>query len=532
MPRLALSPRSGISKFGNFKAVKIFSISSLTVDEEGGEVVISLKANRSTFDLDQTLYWTTIGRNINENDFQDGQLRGTVTFTGYDAVITRILASDAGIEVNEKFKIQIRTGGFWGPIVAQTQWINISDGSVVNSYSITSNTQSIAEGESVTFTITSPDAPDGKVIYWSTITAMDASDFLDNSLSGSVTIVNGTGTIVRSVVHDTLDEGSESFQIRLRRGSVGGPTILDSDPIIADNTPYWLALTNPSGTTTKYSLADTVVKMNTAGDWTAVINNDVNVRVKCWGAAGGGYGGTGGFAQGRIAMTAGQTYKVRVGGGGKTAGNTVGYTGGHGGGGLCGFSNNSSTTYNTGSGGGLTGLFINSVSQGNSRIIGGGGGGGRNGGGGGGSSGQNGSAAGNGDAGNGGTQTAGGTIGSNSVSQYNVGHTAGSALTGGRGASGTTTRYSGGGAGGGYFGGGGGTGNNYVGGSAGGGSGFLASTSIVTTDRVNAQGSKGLNTTRNAPYYTDIDYINNAGKATSYTIGTAQATGLCVFRLV
>lgn len=230
-------------------------------------------------------------------------------------------------------------------------------------------------------------------------------------------------------------------------------------------------------------------------------------------------------------MTAGQTYKIRVGGGGKTASNSVGYAGGFGGGGLCGKTNRAGDAYKTGSGGGLTGLFINSVAHSNSRIIAGGGAGAPGGGAGGGSSGSNGPSYGSASGGKGGTQTAGGARGTIGTSPYSgVSNLAGSALAGGRGANGTGTNWSGGGGGGGYYGGGGGAANNYRGAPGGGGSGYLSGTSIVFADRINSLGTKGANLTKNAPYSNDVDYINNAGKATSFSTGVSQPNGLAVFR--
>lgn len=528
MPRFGTSLRSGALRSVPPGRARLLSVDRLSVDE-GGSVTFQIRASRPKFEDGTLLYWTTQGK-IDGRDFADSQMRGTVTVLNGIAEITRTLAEDIGVEFNERFRLIIRETGYWGPILRTTPWINVIDGSTAYTFNISASTNTADEGSAVSFTVTSPDAPDGYIVYWTLNTNMVAANFVGSIVQGSAEIQNGQATITITTTYDVSETPNKAYQIQLRKGSITGSVVALSETVSVQEAPPWLRLTSPSGGQTFYWRGTASIKMNTAGDWTALILETVTVQVKCWGAAGGGYGGTGGFARGRITMTAGQTYRIRVGAGGKTAGNAGGYAGGFGGGGLCGKSNSSASDRRVGSGGGLTGLFINSVAHSNSRIVAGGGGGGRRGGGGGGSSGQRGTDTGNGRGGNGGTQSAGGTRGINSVSAYNIGSTNGAALTGGKGASGTGTNYSGGGGGGGYWGGGGGSGNNFQGGSGGGGSGYLSGTSIVFADRVNQVGSQGYNTTRNAPFHTDVDYVNNAGRSTSYNIGVAQPNGLAVFR--
>ena len=203
------------------------------------------------------------------------------------------------------------------------------------------------------------------------------------------------------------------------------------------------------------------------------------IYVKMWGAGGGGGvsggwgygsdGGGGGCSIGLIPVTAGETLQIVVGRGGQTNwpnGQTLVYGGGGG------LKNNSDNRY-AGAGGGYTGIFRTSVTQGNALMIAGGGGGGGSsragagnfGGAGGGLEGQRGGSSYDGKytyGGGGGTQSDGGR----SPSQ------AGGALYGGYG--GEPGKGYGGGGGGGYWGGGGGAyseSNTMAGG--GGGSGYL-----------------------------------------------------------
>lgn len=92
----------------------------------------------------------------------------------------------------------------------------------------------VPEGNSVSFAVTTTGVADGTILYWDTQSvsgSVASSDFSDNRLSGNVTIVNSTGVISRSVSADSSTEGTESFRIRLRSGSVTGP-ILAVSPVV------------------------------------------------------------------------------------------------------------------------------------------------------------------------------------------------------------------------------------------------------------------------------------------------------------
>jgi len=194
-----------------------------------------------------------------------------------------------------------------------------------------------------------------------------------------------------------------------------------------------------------------------------------------WGAGGGSMGGKGGFSYGSLDFSPNVKYVIWIGEGGRDS--LSGLPGTFGGGGLVGKANAI-----IGTGGGLTGLFLNDALHENSIIIAGGGGGGKyeggyqEGGAGGGINGTQGIMHGyltySHYAGCGGTQTKGGTMGYGGYGN-GYGSANGEKLKGGNGASSITTMYSGASGGGGYYGGGSGNNNNYAGGPGGGGSGFI-----------------------------------------------------------
>ena len=195
---------------------------------------------------------------------------------------------------------------------------------------------------------------------------------------------------------------------------------------------------------------------------TGTMTKGGSFKVKMWGGGGNtgsGLGGVGGFSSGTVTFAKNQVFKIAVGGAGGQG------TGGANGGG------NGDGYVLRGAGGGYTGIFVTSVSQGNSVLIAGGGGGSGN---------PNGSIY-YGGAGGGinGRAGAGGTDGApqNGGGSGGPGGVTGSALQGGSSLSG---------GGGGYWGGGGGGDQGSFAAGGGGGSGYIAHPSV--TDGVTTAG--------------------------------------------
>ena len=228
---------------------------------------------------------------------------------------------------------------------------------------------------------------------------------------------------------------------------------------------------------------------------------DISLKVHIWGAGGGagspvggpGGGGAGGFTVGDYSLVAGTTYKYVVGSSDGNPSNP---------------GQPSAQPDNYSFGGGYSGIFTTSVSQGNAIMMAGGGGGT-----GGNDGGTMGSGGGGGGAtaqpgyspdptahqarGNGGTQSAGGDGGTGSNPAP-----AGSALQGGTGGVRGGSGAAGGGGGSGYFGGGGGAGQTSInsgGGGGGGGSGYLHPSLVTNGTTTTASNSTRITTSPYTP---------------------------------
>jgi hypothetical protein len=100
-------------------------------------------------------------------------------------------------------------------------------------YTVGVSTTSVDEGSSVDFTIDTTDVSNGTTLYYNTASSMGASDFSDNSLTGSFTIVGtgattGVATVTRTIANDFATEGTESFALTIRTGSTSGPVVATS----------------------------------------------------------------------------------------------------------------------------------------------------------------------------------------------------------------------------------------------------------------------------------------------------------------
>ena len=305
--------------------------------------------------------------------------------------------------------------------------------------------------------------------------------------------------------------------------------------------------------------------LNKFGEYWLLPSTDFTADLKMWGAAGStisdgvagagddydhannydNYSGFGGYTYARMSFVKDQYYTIIVGQGGAFGsgnGNSHGPPGTFGGGGAAGRANNGGHQHGRGSGGGLTGIFLNkefatvNTVHNNALLIAGGGGGGYGRVGGGGSGGgTTGTGSGASRGGGGASQSAGGAAGSGSYGS-------GTKQAGGKILGGTTVRtkvYTGGGGGGGYYGGGTGAPNNYGGGPGGGGSGYVKSDPSITNSGMNtalAYNVPGPSPGRDEPEWGDQagvgNYDHGSTTANPYTGGGNDETDIGGWRRV
>ena len=376
------------------------------------------------------------------------------------------------------------------PILGTQSSINVTGygfGGTSISVEATVTPTNLIEGTQITVTVTTDGVADGTTLYYTisgTLGTITASDFTDNSLSGSFTVNNDTGSFNKTVAADGVVEDGEAFVVQIRENSITG-NILDttSSVYIQGSQATGVGeVIDGNGSPSFHDFGsdgNLILEGSGTRSYTAATN--VKLKAFIWGQAGGvSYGGLGGYSYGTFNLSQGDTLHMvlNYGGGPTRPGSGSGLNRGE-------------------NGGGLAGIFSSStINQANALLIAGGGGGGAppvggsgsaTGGAGGGPSGGGGgnspdSVTGS-TGGGGGSQSGGGGAGGGSGTAA----TPGSALQGGTGGqgSGSFPNWSGGGGGGGgyYGGGGGGGGDDYGSGTraasgGGGGSGYVHSSVI------------------------------------------------------
>jgi hypothetical protein len=105
----------------------------------------------------------------------------------------------------------------------------------VLTYSVSPDITSVNEGSTVTFNITTTLFGSG-TLYWTNGGTTTGADFSGGANSGSVAITSNSGSFTRTLVSDSLTEGSESIIIQLRTGSTSGPVVATAATVTVNDT--------------------------------------------------------------------------------------------------------------------------------------------------------------------------------------------------------------------------------------------------------------------------------------------------------
>ena len=123
---------------------------------------------------------------------------------------------------------------------------------VAPTYSVSESSTNVNEGDTVTFTITTTNVPNGTSLYWNTTGTVEAEDFSDNTLTGLTSVNNNTATITRTIRNDySVSEGAENFALQI---SEAGVLVVTSNTVNVADT---------SAATYSISGSNTVVEGNT-----------------------------------------------------------------------------------------------------------------------------------------------------------------------------------------------------------------------------------------------------------------------------
>jgi hypothetical protein len=201
-----------------------------------------------------TLYWTVIpvSGTIEAADFVDSTLTGTVVIdTLGKGTFSRTLSRDLSSEGTEIFRVNLYAEdpnvNPSAQVKAYSTNVTVVDTSLTPpTYAVVADIVSVNEGGTVNFNVTTTNFGSG-TLYWTVLGTAGADDFTDQSASGNVSITNNTGTFTRQLLTDLKTEGTETFTVQLRTGSVSGPVVATSQEITvvdtSKNLPNYISVT-------------------------------------------------------------------------------------------------------------------------------------------------------------------------------------------------------------------------------------------------------------------------------------------------
>ena len=256
---------------------------SSTAVTEGTTITFSVA---STNAANGTYYYTieeTSGGvgTLTTADFSSGALSGSFTITGNSGSFPLTVTRDLTTEGDESFSIYVRSTSITGPVLGVSPIIDITDSSINPVFTVEPG--SINEGDTETFTVANV-GPDGT--YFFTVLNGTSADADFSAVSGSFVVSgstggidNGTGSFDITTVADRATEGSQTFQVQVRSGSVSGTVVVTSAVQTINDTSLTPAFTITPASINEGSLGSfTVNNLGNAGTyfWTVLNGTTVN----------------------------------------------------------------------------------------------------------------------------------------------------------------------------------------------------------------------------------------------------------------
>jgi hypothetical protein len=201
-----------------------------------------------------TAYWTLDGsaNNITSADIIGNLSSGSFNLTGGSSSssgnFTITLANDLLTESPETLHVQIRTLSTTGPVVTSAPTVTVNN--IIPTFSISTSSSTVNEGTDISFNITTTNVTNGTVLYWTldgSANDISGADISGGATSGSVTINSNSGSIVIRLLADTLTEGPQTIQIRLRTDSTSGTVVASSPTVTVVDTSTTPIIIGPVG---------------------------------------------------------------------------------------------------------------------------------------------------------------------------------------------------------------------------------------------------------------------------------------------
>jgi hypothetical protein len=216
-PLLAIS--DVVSIVDTSRAPTYTVLASHTSVDEGANVKFTIETtdvNNGTL-----LYWNLTG--VSQADVDQGRNVGSVTINTNRAEVTVGITSDFLTEATpETITFNLRTSSDQTKPTVATQTVLVNDVSQTATYSFVPNVTVATEGDTISYTITTTNIPNGTTLYWDNVGTTSNADFTATP-SGTVTVTGNTASVAVTLATDSTTEGGETIALVLRRTGATGP---------------------------------------------------------------------------------------------------------------------------------------------------------------------------------------------------------------------------------------------------------------------------------------------------------------------
>ena len=246
-----------------------YSVTPSTTSVNEGDAV-TFTINTTNVANGTTLYWVNDGT-TKAHDFEENATQGTVTINNNTASVTLNTRFNQ-VEANETIIFRIKTVSYTAGTVATASTVTV----VNRDWSVSQNKITMNEGDSVTFTVTSPaGVPNGTPVYWDFsidgLHDVAASDFFEGS--------NGSGLLVNESVNITLNakfngtEASQYLTMRFYEDSNRSIKIAEANTVTVRNSTFAIEPSASSineGQSVDFTITTTNITNGTVLNWSNI----------------------------------------------------------------------------------------------------------------------------------------------------------------------------------------------------------------------------------------------------------------------
>ena len=175
-------------------------------------------------------------------------LTANFTVVSNTATLKINIAPDVGTEGTEILQLALDNGE-----ASQNVTINDTSLTPAATYSLSSSAASVNEGSTVTITLVTTGVSDAVNVPY-TISGVTSGDISDASLTGNLTVTNGTSNVVLTIAADALTEGAETLVFALDNGEAT-TTVTINDTSVAPSADYTITVT--ASDSSNYTLSGT-----------------------------------------------------------------------------------------------------------------------------------------------------------------------------------------------------------------------------------------------------------------------------------